>query len=63
MGQRRLDEDLDIKNVIRNTKILRQEVDIIKEKMDIENDEDFNIMIEGDIIRADGEPKEEAELQ
>ena len=44
-----LDEDFDIKNIIRNTKILRQEVDIIKEKMEIENDPDFNILIEGDI--------------
>ena len=30
----------------------------MKEKMEIENDPDFNILIEGDIIRADGEPEE-----
>jgi len=58
-GQEKIDEDFDIRNIIKNQRELKQAVDIIKSRMQLEDDPDFDKTIDDDIIDADKESGEE----
>lgn len=62
-SKEKMDEDFNLKNIIRNNKSMANSIEVLKDKMFLDNDKAFDQTIKSDIINEGelGNEKEENE--